>query len=146
MKLILKNNEINKTTRRLVYNNEIQRWAFGDFENYGDVSMLEMNDDDKPGDISFIKKSPKNNEKEAGDEEEKPKRPQTGLLKRGNNSMSRMVPGASQKNITTERKFFKDLLQLSQQRYVNLHNLDFQKRCFINRQANKGIYLNEGKR
>ena len=59
--------------------------------------------------------------------------------------MSRSVPGNLQKNVTAERKFFKELLRLSQQRYVELLNMDYQKKIFITRQANKGIYVNDGR-
>ena len=140
MKLISKNDEKKRQIKRVGLNREVERWAFGDADDYGDISMLDIHDNDKPGEINFLKKK---NEEEKKENEE-PKKPPTVLAKRGNNSMSRLVPGALQKNITAERNFFKELLQLSQQRYVNLHSLEFEKKNFIEKQANKGIYQNDG--
>ena len=137
-----------KPEKRAGLNREVEKWAFGDIDDYGNVSVLEMNDDDKPGELpSFIKKNQEDskNEEEKENENEKKERPSSGLIKKGNNSMSRSVPGNLQKNVTAERKFFKELLRLSQQRYVELLNMDYQKKIFITRQANKGIYVNDGR-
>ena len=37
-----------KPERRAGVNREIHKWAFGDIDDNGNVSVLEMNDDDKP--------------------------------------------------------------------------------------------------
>jgi len=136
-----------KPERRAGVNREIHKWAFGDIDDYGNVSVLEMNDDDKPGELpSFIKKNQEENKNEEENEKEKKDRPKSGLIKKGKeNSMSRSVPGNLQKNVTAERKFLKELLKLSQQRYIELINIDYQKKMFITRQANKGIYVNDGR-
>ena len=56
-----------------------------------------------------------------------------------NNGMTRAVPGSLQQNITVERTFFKDLLDLSKQRYLYKLSADFQKRQFAARQERKGL-------
>jgi hypothetical protein len=56
-----------------------------------------------------------------------------------NNGMTRAVPGSLQQNITVERTFFKELLDLSKQRYMYRLGADFKKRQFQARQERKGL-------
>jgi hypothetical protein len=56
-----------------------------------------------------------------------------------NNGMTRAVPGSLQQNITVERTFFKELLDLSKQRYMFRLGADFKKRQFQARQEKKGL-------
>lgn len=58
-----------------------------------------------------------------------------------NNGMTRAVPGSLQQNITVERTFFKDLLDLSKQRYMFRLGADFKKRQFQVRQERKGLLV-----
>ena len=134
-----------KPEKRVGLNREVEKWAFGELNNYDEISIIEMNIHDEPGELpSFIRKSEEEKKKEEEKEKEKKKKNQEkGLNKKGNNTMSRSLPGALQKNVTTERKYFKELLQLSQQRYIELNTIEFQKNNFIARQANKGILVND---
>lgn len=56
-----------------------------------------------------------------------------------NTGMARAVPGSLQQNITVERTFFKELLDLSKQRYMFRLGADFKKRQFQARQERKGL-------
>jgi hypothetical protein len=55
------------------------------------------------------------------------------------NKMSRAQPGIIQQNITVERVFLKDLLKLSRQRYIAKLGMEFQAKCFTEKQQRKGL-------
>lgn len=153
-------NNAKKPNRRLAHTNEIKRWALGDStENFNDVSLLNVEEEEEEDTMEtyYLRKTPNqqdqndnaannannnnnnNNEANNNNNGENAKKSEKSSVFR-NDTMSRLVPGALQKNITTERRYVKEVLQLSQQRYVHMNTLEFQKKAFMNKQAIKGIF------
>jgi hypothetical protein len=94
------------------------------------LSMLKINDQTEEEEEDEHEK--KSHKKKPRDESKKFRSISSGI--------SRAVPGSLQQNITIERNFFKDLLKLSKQRYITKINADFQKKRFLIKQTNKGLY------
>jgi len=92
--------------------------------------MLKINDQTEEEEEDEHEK--KSHKKKSRDESKKFRSISSGI--------SRAVPGSLQQNITIERNFFKDLLKLSKQRYITKINADFQKKRFLIKQTNKGLY------
>ena len=76
----------------------------------------------------------------------KPAKEKKFAFKSLNNAMTRAVPGSLQQNITVERTFFKELLDLSKQRYLYRLGADFKKRQFQVRQERKGLLVKAEKK
>jgi hypothetical protein len=144
-------NQLSKIIRnkKVVFANEIQRWAFESL-----IDQLALPDDeddnvdlDQPSHSDFndlpvntSQASFVSSEMHLRKGARKPKTTKTFRL--FNNSMSRTMPGVNHKNVSIERMFVKDMMELSHQRYLNLLNINFQNRIFTDKQMNKGI-LNE---
>jgi hypothetical protein len=136
--------------KKVVFTNEIQRWAF---ESLIDQLALPEQDDDENVDLD----QPSNPDFD----ELQGETSQTGFESRSetqlrraarkpkvtksfrlfSNSMSRTMPGVNHKNVSTERLFVKEMMELSHHRYLNLLNMNFQNRLFTEKQMNKGILI-----